>query len=141
MIVSIPDLCCLSYSVEDGTILVVLVNTSSVGEILDEQQWPTLAACHDQSFYLYKIHCGTKSIDKTSTWAQQKMQLTRASHNSKYREIIQVWTVLTSRRYQCVYMALGLYVIDKGYFSEAFLFKPRGGRSGLNRKPRKKSFI
>ena len=32
------------------------------------------------------------------------------------------------------------YVIDKGYFSEAFLFKPRGGRSppsGLNRKPRK----
>ena len=32
------------------------------------------------------------------------------------------------------------YVIDKGYFSEAFLFKPRGGHSppsGLNRKPRK----
>ena len=31
-------------------------------------------------------------------------------------------------------------VINKGYFSEAFLFKPRGGRSppsGLNRKPRK----
>ena len=31
-------------------------------------------------------------------------------------------------------------VIDKGYFFEAFLFKPRGGRSppsGLNRKPRK----
>ena len=33
-----------------------------------------------------------------------------------------------------------LDVINKGYFSEAFLFKPRGGRSppsGLNRKPRK----
>ena len=32
------------------------------------------------------------------------------------------------------------YVINKGYFSEAFLFKPRGGRSppsGLNRKSRK----
>ena len=32
------------------------------------------------------------------------------------------------------------YVINKGYFSEAFLFKPRGGRSPLrclNRKPRK----
>ena len=31
-------------------------------------------------------------------------------------------------------------VIDKGFFSEAFLFKPRGGHSspsGLNRKPRK----
>ena len=36
---------------------------------------------------------------------------------------------------QCV-----IHVIDKGCFSEAFLFKPRGGRSllsGLNRKPRK----
>ena len=34
----------------------------------------------------------------------------------------------------------GHLVINKGYFSEAFLFKPRGGRSppsGLNRKPRK----
>ena len=33
-----------------------------------------------------------------------------------------------------------IYVIDKGFFSEAFLFKPRGGRSppsGLNRKLRK----
>ena len=33
-----------------------------------------------------------------------------------------------------------LNVIDKGFFSEAFLFKPRGGHSppsGLNRKPRK----
>ena len=32
------------------------------------------------------------------------------------------------------------YVINKGYFTEAFLFKPRGGHSppsGLNRKPRK----
>ena len=31
-------------------------------------------------------------------------------------------------------------VINKGYFSDAFLFKPRGGHSppsGLNRKPRK----
>ena len=33
-----------------------------------------------------------------------------------------------------------IQVVDKGYFSDAFLFKPRGGRSpqsGLNRKPRK----
>ena len=32
------------------------------------------------------------------------------------------------------------YVINKGYFSSAFLFKPRGGLRpprGLNRKPRK----
>ena len=35
-----------------------------------------------------------------------------------------------------------LQVIDEGCFSEAFLFKPRGGLrppSGLNRKPRKNS--
>ena len=35
-------------------------------------------------------------------------------------------------------------VINKGYFSEAFLFKPRGGRSppsGLNKKAEEKSFI
>ena len=38
------------------------------------------------------------------------------------------------------YITFLIQVIDKGFFSEAFLFKPRGGRSppsGLNRKPRK----
>ena len=41
-------------------------------------------------------------------------------------------------------MAVIEYVLDKGYFSEAFLFKPRGGRSppsGLNKKAEEKSFI
>ena len=39
---------------------------------------------------------------------------------------------------------LGRGVINKGYFSEAFLFKPRGRRSppsGLNRKQRKNSLF
>ena len=39
-----------------------------------------------------------------------------------------------------VKLSYALQVINKGYFSEAFLFKPRGGRtppSGLNRKTRK----
>ena len=38
----------------------------------------------------------------------------------------------------------GLHVVNKGHFSEAFLLKPRGGRSpprGLNRKPRKNSLF
>ena len=41
-------------------------NTSSVGEILDELQWPTLEARRDQSslLFFHKIHCGTMSIDK-----------------------------------------------------------------------------
>ena len=39
-----------------------------------------------------------------------------------------------------IYREITFYVIDKGFFSEASLVKPRGGRSppsGLNRKPRK----
>ena len=41
-------------------------NTSSVGEMLDELQWPTLEARRDQSslLFFHKIHCGTMSIDK-----------------------------------------------------------------------------
>ena len=41
-------------------------NTSSVGEMLDELQWPTLEARRDQSSLLFflKIHCGIMSIDK-----------------------------------------------------------------------------
>ena len=39
---------------------------SSVGEMLDELQWPTLPAWRDQSslLFFHKIHCGTMSIDK-----------------------------------------------------------------------------
>ena len=40
--------------------------TSSVGEMLDELQWPTLEARRDQSslFFFHKILCGIMSIDK-----------------------------------------------------------------------------
>ena len=39
-------------------------NTSTVGEMLDELQWPTLEARKDQSSLLFfrKIHCGIMSI-------------------------------------------------------------------------------
>ena len=53
---------------------------------------------------------------------------------------VQVFTVLPAKSDTDEMFCLQSYVIDKGYFSEAFLFKPRGGRSppsGLNRKPRK----
>ena len=41
-------------------------NTSSVGEILDELEWPSLEAWRDQSSLLlfHKIHCGAVSIEK-----------------------------------------------------------------------------
>ena len=41
-------------------------NTSNVGEMLDELQWPSLEAQRDQStlLFFHKIHCGTLCIDK-----------------------------------------------------------------------------
>ena len=41
-------------------------NTSSVGEMLDELEWPSLEARRDQSSLLpfHKIHCGAVSIEK-----------------------------------------------------------------------------
>ena len=45
-------------------------NTSSVGKMLDELQWPTLEARMDKSSlpFFHKIHCGIMSFDKRSTW-------------------------------------------------------------------------
>ena len=39
---------------------------SSVGEMLDELEWPSLEARRDQSslFLFHKIHCGAVSIEK-----------------------------------------------------------------------------
>ena len=39
---------------------------SSVGELLDELEWPSLEARRDQSYLLlfHKIHCGAVSIEK-----------------------------------------------------------------------------
>ena len=62
-------------------------NTSSVGEMLDELQWPTLKALRDQSSLLFfnKIHCGTLSIDKDKYLTpSQSTRSTRSSHNSQY---------------------------------------------------------
>ena len=41
-------------------------NTSSVGNMLDELEWPSLEARREQSSltFFYKIHSGTVSLDK-----------------------------------------------------------------------------
>ena len=41
-------------------------NTSSVGVMLDELEWPSLEARRDQSslFHFHKIHCGAVFIEK-----------------------------------------------------------------------------
>ena len=62
-------------------------NTSSVGEMLDELQWPTLEARMDQSPLLFfpKIHCGTMSIDTDKYLTpSQSTRSTGSSHNSQY---------------------------------------------------------
>ena len=62
-------------------------NTSSVGEMLDELQWPTLEAWRDQSslLFIHKIHCETMSIDKDKYLTTcQSTRSTRSSHNSQY---------------------------------------------------------
>ena len=66
-------------------------NTCSVGEMLDELQWPTLEArrpgSEDQSslLFFHKIHCGTMSIDKDKYLTlSQSTRSIRSSHKSQY---------------------------------------------------------
>ena len=63
-------------------------NTSSVGEMLDELEWPSLEAQRDQSSLLlfHKIHCGAVTIenDKYMTPAHS-LKTTRSSHSAQYR--------------------------------------------------------
>ena len=63
-------------------------NTSSVSEMLDELEWPSLEAQRDQSSLLlfHKIHCGAVSIekDKYMTTAHS-LKTTRSSHSAQYR--------------------------------------------------------
>ena len=59
-------------------------NTSSVGDMLDELEWPSLEARREQSSltFLYKIHSGTVSFDKDKyVTPVPNMQRTRASHD------------------------------------------------------------
>ena len=60
---------------------------ATLGEMLDELQWPTLEARRDQSslLFFHKIHCGTMSIDKDKYLTpSQSTRSTRSSHNSQY---------------------------------------------------------
>ena len=62
-------------------------NTSSVGEMLDKLEWPSLEARRDQSSLLlfHKIHSGAVSIgkDKYLTPARS-LKSTRSSHSAQY---------------------------------------------------------
>ena len=63
-------------------------NTSSVGEMLDELEWPSLAARRDQSSLLlfHKIHFGAVSIEKDKYMTPaHSLKTTRSSHSAQYR--------------------------------------------------------
>ena len=63
-------------------------NTSSVGEMLDELEWPSLEARRDQSSLLlfHKILCGAVSIEKDKYMTPaHSLKTTRSSHSAQYR--------------------------------------------------------
>ena len=89
-------------------------NASSVDDMLDELEWPSLEARREQSSlaFFYKIHFRTVSLDKDkyltpapnirSTRASHKFQYTRylayseALKNSFFPRTIPVWNSLPS---------------------------------------------
>ena len=62
-------------------------NTSSVGDMLDELEWPSLEARREQSSltFFYKIHSGTLSLDKDKYLTPApNLHRIRASHDLQY---------------------------------------------------------
>ena len=62
-------------------------NPSSVGDMLDELEWPTQEARREQSSltFIYKIHSGTMALDKDKySTPVPSIRRTRASHESQY---------------------------------------------------------
>ena len=62
-------------------------NTSSVGDMLDELECPSLEARREKSSltFFYKIHSGTVSLDKDKYLTRApNLHRTRASHDLQY---------------------------------------------------------
>ena len=62
-------------------------NTSSVGDMLDDLEWPSLETRREQSSltFFYKIHSGTVDLDKDKYLTPTpNLRRTRASHESQY---------------------------------------------------------
>ena len=61
---------------------------SSVGDMLDELEWPSLESRREQSSltFFYKIHSGMVYVDKDKYLTPVTgLRQTRASHDSQYR--------------------------------------------------------
>ena len=66
-------------------------NTSSVGEMLDELEWPSLESRRERSSltFFYKIHSGTVFLDKDKYLTPApNLRHTRASHESQIHKTI-----------------------------------------------------
>ena len=64
-----------------------MANTSSVGQMLDELEWPSLEACRDRSSLLlfHKIHSGAVYIEKDKYLTPaHSLKTTRSSHSAQY---------------------------------------------------------
>ena len=62
-------------------------NTSSVGDMLDDLEWPSLETRREQSSLTFfnKIHSGTVDLDKDKYLTPApNLRRTRASHESQY---------------------------------------------------------
>ena len=62
-------------------------NTSSVGDMLDELEWPSLETRKEQSSltFFYKIHSGTVTLDKDKYLTPApNLRKTKALHESQY---------------------------------------------------------
>ena len=62
-------------------------NTSSVSEMLDELEWPSLEARREQSSLLliHKIYCGAVSIEKDKYMTPaHSLKTTRSSNSAKH---------------------------------------------------------
>ena len=72
-------------------------NTSSVGDMLDELEWPSLDTCkeHSSLTFFYKIHSGTVYLDKDKYLTPAPiLRRTTASHESQYTMYLAFWNAL-----------------------------------------------
>ena len=60
-------------------------NTSSIGDMLDDLEWPSLEREQSSLTFFYKIHSGTVDLDKDKYLTPApNLRRTRASHESQY---------------------------------------------------------
>ena len=89
-------------------------NTSSVGDMLDDLEWPSLETRREQSSLTFfcKIHSGTVDLDKDKYLTPApNFRRTRASHESQYTRYFAYSDALKNSFYSPALKKWGLYWI------------------------------